>query len=198
MQQIDAKSNAQGNQAVFSSSGVIAGVMANNDANRGVWAAAAGRHAAMMGVTGLAVDMNDTQNAMLNESGINGLRDFPVIGPVVWGDRTLCGTDLLGDDYKYLSVRRLTNYIETSLQRGNAWAVFEQNDEMLWSQLRLSINDFMQALAQQGAFYNYNVRCDASTTTPQDVAQRIVNIEISFAPVKPNEFITFELQQATS
>ncbi|WP_299010775.1 phage tail sheath C-terminal domain-containing protein [uncultured Shewanella sp.] len=190
--------NMQDRERVFSSCGVIAGVMATNDLNRGVWKAPAGQNAGMVGVTGLEVKVNNDDNGFLNPLGINCLRDFPVIGPVVWGDRTLRGADLLSDDYKYISVRRLTNYIEVSLQRGTQWAVFEDNDESLWSQLRLSIGAFMKELATQGAFYNYKVICDASTTTPDDIAKGVVNVEILFAPVKPAEFVVLKFQQTVA
>ena len=198
MSPISEKSAEPNSSEVFSSSGVIAGVMASNDMTRGVWAATAGQSAVMVGVTGLAVKMDDKCNEILNALGINCLRNFPVIGPVVWGSRTLRGADLLADDYKYLNVRRLTNYIELSLQQGIAWAAFEQNDEALWSQLRLSINEFMQGLAKQGAFYAFKVSCDATTTRVQDVMMGIVNIQVSFAPSYPDEFIVVRLQQATN
>jgi phage tail sheath protein FI len=183
---------------VFSSCGVIAGVMATNDLTRGVWKAPAGQDAGMVGVTGLEVKINDADNGFLNPIGINCLRNFPIIGAVVWGDRTLRGADLLSDDYKYVSVRRLTNYIEESLRRGTQWAVFEDNDESLWSQLRLTIGAFMKDLSIQGAFYNYKVICDASTTTPDDIAKGVVNVEVLFAPVKPAEFVVLKFQQTAA
>jgi len=185
-------------ERVFSSCGIIAGVMATNDLNYGVWKAPAGQNAGMVGVTGLEVKVNDEDNGFLNPLGINCLREFPVVGPVVWGDRTLRGADLLSDDYKYVSVRRLTNYIEVSLKRGTQWAVFEDNDESLWSQLRLSIGGFMKELGTLGAFYDYKVKCDASTTTPDDIAKGIVNVEILFAPVKPAEFVILKFQQTAA
>lgn len=188
----------QDRERVFSACGVITGVMATSDVQNGVWKAPAGQNAGMVGVTGLDVKINDSDNGFLNPLGINCLREFPVIGPVVWGDRTLRGADLLSDDYKYVSVRRLTNYIEISLKRGTQWAVFEDNDESLWSQLRLSIGAFMKELSTQGAFYNYKINCDASTTTADDIAQGIVNVEILFAPVKPAEFVILKFQQTAA
>ena len=52
----------------------------------------------------------------------------------------------------------------------------------------------MKDLQSQGAFYNYSVRCDASTTTPQDIETGVVNLVVELAPVKPAEFIVIELQ----
>ncbi len=185
-------------ERIFSACGLITGAMATNDLNFGVWKAPAGQEAGLAGVTGLEVKVNDQDNGFLNPIGINCLRDFPIVGPVIWGDRTLRGADLLSDDYKYVSVRRLTNYIEDSLMRGTQWAVFEDNDESLWSQLRLSIGAFLKELSVLGAFYSYSVKCDASTTTADDIAKGIVNVEVLFAPVKPAEFVVLKFQQTAA
>ena len=182
-------------EMVFSASGMIAGVFAANDARRGVWKAPAGVEAGLNGVNALEYELTDEQNRVLNQVGINVLRDFPVIGNVIWGSRTLAGADALSDDYKYLPVRRLTNYIEDSLYRATKFAVFEPNAEPLWATLRLAIGAFMSDLARQGAFYDYYVRCDASTTTLFDINLGRCNVIVAFAPVKPAEFIILTIQQ---
>lgn len=180
---------------VFPACGAIAGIYAATDLQRGVWKAPAGITAGIGNIVGLEMNLTDGQNGALNVVGINCLRTFPIIGSIVWGARTLRGADLLSDDYKYVPVRRLTLYIEESLYRGTKFAVFEPNDETLWSQLRLSIGTFMADLARQGAFYNYQVVCDKTTTTPNDIARGIVNVIVAFAPVKPAEFIVLQIQQ---
>jgi len=182
----------------FPACGIIAGVMASTDVTRGVWKAPAGEDAGLAGIRGLEVNLTDPENGVLNPVGINCLRNFPIVGPVVWGSRTLRGADALADDYKYVPVRRLTLYIEESLYRGTKWAVFEPNDEALWSQLRLSIGTFMADLNRLGAFYNYRVVCDATTTTVSDIEHGIVNILVAFAPVKPAEFVVLQIQQQTA
>jgi Bacteriophage tail sheath protein len=180
---------------VFPACGIVAGVMATTDVNRGVWKAPAGITAGIGGIVKLEGNITDDQNGMLNQLGINCLRNFPVIGPVVWGARTLRGADAFSDDYKYVSVRRLTLYIEESLYRGTKFAVFEPNDETLWSHLRLTVGTFMADLARQGAFYDYQVACDRTTTTPYDIDRGIVNVRVAFAPVKPAEFVVLYIQQ---
>jgi uncharacterized protein len=127
--------------------------------------------------------------------GINCLRNFPVVGRVVWGARTLRGADILSDDYKYIPVRRLALYIEESLYRGTKFAVFEPNDQVLWSKLRQTIDAFMTDLFRQGAFFGHFVNCDQSTTTPADIERGVVNVVVGFAPVKPAEFIVLQIQQ---
>src|SRR6185436_2323093 len=152
-----------------------------------VWKAPAGIDASLRGVQGLSISglpatLNNDDNGVLNQMGINCLRNFPVIGNVVWGARTLAGADVLASEWKYVPVRRTALFIEESLYRGTQWVVFEPNDEPLWAQIRLNIGSFMQNLFRQGAFQGrspreaYRVQCDAETTTQNDINLGIVNI----------------------
>ena len=102
---------------------------------------------------------------------------------------------------RYIPVRRLALFIEESLSRGLKWAVFEPNNESLWSQIRMNVIAFMHNLFREGAFQGstrhdaYFVKCDHETTTQADQSLGVVNITIGFAPLKPAEFIVFTLQQ---
>jgi uncharacterized protein len=190
--------------ADFAACGAIAGVMARTDATRGVWKAPAGTDAGLVGAAGLTVPLTDAENGQLNPKGINCLRTFRDVGPVVWGARTLRGADVLADDYKYVPVRRLALFLEESLYRGTQWVVFEPNDEPLWAQIRASLGAFMQDLFRRGAFQGstprdaYFVRCDAETTTQLDIDRGMVNILVGFAPLKPAEFVMISIQQKTA
>jgi len=181
--------------------GAVAGVMARTDSARGVWKAPAGLDAAVNGIQGFDVSLNDAEKDMLNQMGINCLRDFPGNGRVVWGARTLRGADQLADEYKYVPVRRTALYIEESLDRGTQWVVFEPNGEPLWAQIRLNVGEFMHNLFRQGAFQGqtprdaYFVKCESGTTTQDDINRGIVNIIVGFAPLKPAEFVVLQLQQ---
>ncbi|PTL79509.1 phage tail sheath C-terminal domain-containing protein [Vitiosangium sp. GDMCC 1.1324] len=191
-----------GAEVVRPASGIIAGIIARTDATRGVWKAPAGYNdGGLSGITGLQYALTDPQNGQLNSLGVNCLRSFSPVGPVVWGARTLAGADVLSSDFKYLPVRRLTDYIEQTLLRQTRWAVFEPNDEPLWSQLRLAIGSFMNDLFRQGAFQGssrdqaFFVKCDSSTTTQDDINRGIVNVEVGFAPLKPAEFVVIYIEQ---
>ena len=98
-------------------------------------------------------------------------------------------------------MRRLALYLEESLYRGSQWAMFEPNDEPLWAALRSSFNDFLSSLWRQAAFQGvkpeqaFFVRCDATTTTQNDIDQGVVNIAVGFAPLKPAEFIVLQIRQ---
>ena len=181
--------------------GSIAGVAARIDGTRGVWKAPAGLEATVLGVRGVAQRMSDAENGLLNPQAINAIRQFPN-GIVIWGSRTLAGFDNSGqDDYKYVPVRRLALFLEESLYRGLQFAVFEPNDEPLWAQIRLAAGAFMNNLFRQGAFQGqkasdaYFVKCDAETTTQNDINLGIVNVIVGFAPLKPAEFVIITIRQ---
>lgn len=187
--------------ADFAPCGAVAGIIARTDGQRGVWKAPAGLAASFSGVQGFTYTMTDPQNGVLNPVGLNCLRSFPVTGHLLWGARTLAGADALASEWKYLPVRRLALYIEESLFRGTQWVVFEPNDSPLWAQIRLNIGAFMQDLFRQGAFQGssprdaYFVKCDAETTTQNDIDRGVVNILVGFAPLKPAEFVVIKIQQ---
>jgi phage tail sheath protein FI len=134
---------------------------------------------------------------------VNCLRNFPEYGNLVWGARTMAGSDAQGSEHKYVPVRRLTLFLEESLYRGTQWVVFEPNDEPLWAQIRLNVGAFMNTLFRQGAFQGrtprdaYFVKCDNETTTQNDINRGIVNIEVGFAPLRPAEFVIIKIQQMT-
>jgi uncharacterized protein len=185
----------------FPPCGVMAGIMARTDAQRGVWKAPAGTDATLLGVKQLAYKMTDGENGRLNPLGVNCLRTFRVYGNIAWGSRTLAGADRLASEWKYLPVRRFALFLEESLYRGTQWVVFEPNDEPLWAQIRLNLGAFMNNLFRQGAFQGktpkeaYFVKCDKETTTQNDINLGIVNIVVGFAPLKPAEFVIIKFQQ---
>lgn len=183
-------------------SSAVADVYVATDETSGVWKAPAGTTAALNADP--LYKLTDADNGILSPLGVNCIRTFPVYGTLVWGARTLAGADVLESDWKYVPVRRLTLYIETSIRQSLEWTVFEPDAEPLWSALRLSVTQFMQSLFAQGAFAGatakdaFFVQCDATTTTPDDIANGIANVIVGFAPVHPAEFVVLSIQALTA
>jgi len=79
--------------------------------------------------------------------------------------------------------------------------IFEPNDEPLWLAIRTNIEAFMLSLFRQGAFQGstpdqaFQVKCDSSTTTQDDINRGVVNILVAFAPLKPAEFVVIQISQ---
>jgi len=180
-------------------SGYVAGVYARIDANRGVWKAPAGTEANLLGLVGVATQINDAQQDRLNPIGANIIRVFPSSGVVIWGARTLATAS--NPEYRYIPIRRLAIFLERSIYNGIQWAVFEPNDEDLWASLRLNVGAFMMNLFRSGAFQGnvasqaFFVKCDAETNPQSEIDAGVVNVVIGFAPLRPAEFVVVKISQ---
>ncbi|MGW8374951.1 phage tail sheath subtilisin-like domain-containing protein [Streptomyces sp. ODS28] len=185
------------NPVLLPPSGYVAGLCARIDATRGVWKAPAGTEASLNGSVGLAVELSDVQHGTLNPIGVNVIRRFPGSGVVSFGARTVTSDAA----WRYVPVRRTAIMLRVSIYNGIQFAVFEPNDEPLWSQLRLSIGAFMTTLFRQGAFQGstpdqgFFVKCDGETTTQADIDAGVVNVLVGFAPLKPAEFVVVKISQ---
>jgi phage tail sheath protein FI len=184
-------------------SGFVAGIFAKEDANRGVWKSPAGIETSLLGTTGVATSgvMTDLQQGVLNDGGVNCLRDFAGAGTVVFGARTVASTDQAYEQWKYVAVRRMALFLEQSLYANLTWAVFEPNAQPLWQALTQEVSAFMLSLFRQGAFAgsepstSFVVKCDETTTTPTDIAKGVVNVYVAFAPLEPAEFVVIQIAQ---
>ena len=152
----------------------MAGIYATTDLARGVWKAPAGFQAATNNTLGVVARgaMTDARQGLLNPLAVNCLRDFPNVGTIVFGSRTLDTTD---QQWTYVPVRR--------------------------SAITVSLNAFMLGLFRQNAFQGdtpskaFSVQCDNQTTTQADIDAGRVNIVVSFAPLKPAEFVVITIAQ---
>jgi len=179
-------------------SGHMAGVWARTDGTRGVHKAPANE--VVLGVNGLGFQLTHEEQGGLNRVGVNCIRAFPGRGIRVWGARTLSSDP----EWRYLNVRRLFNYISESIMEGTQWAVFEPNDERLWSSLRISASNFLTRVWRSGALFGatpeqaFFVKCDDETNPPDVIEAGQVVIEVGIAPVKPAEFVIFRISQYTA
>ena len=190
-----------GDDITLPPSGFVAGIFARTDTRRGVWKAPAGLEAQIKNTKGVVESghMTNQRQGVLNKLGVNCLRSFSGMGTVVYGARTLVAGNPAFQQYKYVPVRRMTLFIEQTLLQNLKWVVFEPNDEPLWLAIRTSIEGFMLSLMDQGALQGstpsqaFQVKCDSSTTTSDDVNNGIVNIVVAFAPLKPAEFVVIKI-----
>ena len=179
-------------------SGHLAGIYARVDSQRGVHKAPANE--AVAGALGLQYNLSKSQQDGLNPQGINCIRNLN--GTIyVWGARTLGGN--ANGEFKYISTRRLLNFLRESIEEGTRFVVFEPNNAGLWQRIKRSVGDFLLGQWRAGALFGetpdkaFFVKCDAETNPP-DVRERgEVITEIGVAIVKPAEFVIFRIQQQT-
>jgi len=179
-------------------SGFVAGIYSRNDTNRAVYKAPANE------VVNLAIGfetlINKSQQEVLNPEGINCFRYFEGRGFRLWGARTVSNDP----EWKYVNLRRYFAYLEHSIDKGTQWAVFEPNGEMLWANVRRTIEDFMLNEWQSGALLGdkpdkaYFVRCDRSTMTQNDLDNGRLICLVGLAPLRPAEFVIFRIGQWTA
>ena len=176
-------------------SGAVAGIYGRTDNTRGVHKAPANE--IVRNCTGLSVNFNEAEQAKLNPRGINLIRALPGQGIRVWGART-CSSD---GNWKYINVRRLFIFIEESIRANTNWAVFEPNDEMLWSRVEGTIRVFLTtqwrngALAGSTADEAFFINIGKSTMTADDILNGRLICIIGVAPVRPAEFVIFRITQ---
>jgi phage tail sheath protein FI len=184
------------NYLVLPPTPAIAGVIAKTDASRGVWKAPANVALTMVQRPTKVIKNDDQDNLNVDSIGgksINAIRQFTGKGNLVWGARTLAGND---NEWRYISVRRLFNMVEESIQKASAFAVFEPNTPFTWLKLKTMIESYLENLWKQGAFmgesagqaYFVNVGL-GQTMTEDDINNGIMHIEIGLAAVRPAEFI---------
>jgi len=176
--------------------GHVIGCYARTDNDRGVFKAPA--NVVVQGISGFSRVVVDGEQDLLNPAGVNVLRTFDGLGNVIWGARTISAEGL----WKYVSVRRLFIFLEQSIVKGTRFAVFEPNDEILWANIRDAVTNFLTTEWRAGALFGataaqaFFVKVDDTTTTQDDRDNGRVNIIVGIAPVKPAEFIVFQIGQA--
>ena len=176
-------------------SGHIAGVWARNDNERGVHKAPANE--VIRGAVELQTQLTRAEQETLNPIGVNAIRSFPGRGVRVWGARTLSSDPA----WRYVNVRRLFNYLEKSILSATQFAVFEPNDPALWGKLSRSISSFLIGEWRKGALFGrtpdeaFFVKCDDETNPADVIDSGQVVCQIGVAPVKPAEFVVFQLSQ---
>jgi hypothetical protein len=178
-------------------SGTIAGVYSRSDSTRGVQKAPANE--TLRGVVGLDVQYNNGEQDILNPAGVNLIRAFTGQGIRVWGARTASSNPL----WKYINVRRLFIFLESSIKNGSNWVVFEPNTEQLWARVQRTIDAFLTRVWRDGALAGtspseaFYINIGRDTMTQDDIDNGRLICVIGVAPVKPAEFVVFRMTQKT-
>jgi phage tail sheath protein FI len=178
--------------------GFVAGIYARNDTNRAVYKAPANEVVTL--AIGFETLLNKAHQEVLNPEGINCFRFFEGRGMRLWGARTMSSDP----EWKYVNLRRYFAYLERSIDKGTQWAVFEPNGELLWANVRSTIQDFLLNEWQNGALLgdkpekSFFVKCDRSTMSQNDLDNGRLVCLVGVAPLRPAEFVIFRIGQWTA
>lgn len=203
----EVEAELQAKAQVITPSAAIAGIYTATDNNKGVWQAPANVSIASVANVDTQISDRDQENMNVDANAgksVNAIRAFAGKGILVWGARTLDGNS---NEWRYVPVRRLYNYIEESVQKSTSWAVFQPNDANTWVKIKCQIENFLSNLWRDGALagstpekaFFVNVGQDI-TMSAQDILEGRLIVEIGLAAVRPAEFIilkfSHKLQEA--
>lgn len=182
--------------------GGIVGLYLATDAARGVFKAPAGITATLQGIVAVEKSFTSTELDSMNSSTspVNPIRQIPGAGLAVMGARTLKQD---GTANKYVNMRRSLIYIRKNLKNLTEFAIFENNDERLWTQIRTALGGFLNEYRNQGGLRGntpaqaFFVKCDAENNPAQAIANGEVHIQVGVALQYPAEFIVIDLSQKT-
>ena len=178
-------------------SGSVIGLFARSDNSRGVHKAPANE--VVKACVGLDTQFNKGEQDILNPKGVNLIRSFPGQGIRVWGARTASSDP----SWKYVNVRRLFIFIEESIKANTNWAVFEPNDQALWTRVQRTISVFLNNMWRNGSLAGasadeaFFVNIGRNTMSQDDIDNGRLVCVIGVAPVKPAEFVIFRITQNT-
>ena len=190
--------------------GSVAGLYIATDRQFGPFKSPAGLRAALSSSVAVEATFTaaelDRLNTGVKTDGtlakpVNAIRNLPGAGIVVMGARTLKNDTTANSN---VNLRRSLIYIRKSLSDLTTFALFENNDEKLWSQLRTTVSVFLTSYLNQGglrgttpssAFY---VKCDSETNTEATIANGEVHIEVGVALPYRAEFVVINLSQKTA
>ncbi|HEX8073057.1 MAG TPA: hypothetical protein VF546_24130 [Pyrinomonadaceae bacterium] len=182
--------------------GHVLGTYARIAEERGVWKAPAGDEAVLRNVLGVEFDMTDVDHTDLVKNGsVNGIRAVPGSGVIIDSSRTL-STDTR---WLFVNVRRLFNFVKSSLRTGLRFVAQEPNTNELRRMVKFNVvTPFLLGLWRQGAFGSdpadkvFTVICGPENNPPAEVNLGNFKIEVYFYPVKPAETIIIIVGQQES
>ena len=180
--------------------GAVAGVMSRLEYTSGAYRSPAGVVASLNNVINVDAKYSEAKLADLNSKNINVIRPVVGNGVCIMGGRTLKN---LGVD-RFVAARRTLINIEQQLQDATQFAVFENNDDILWTRLRAVAERILRPVWSSGGLRGatsaaaYFITCDGSINTPQVISSGEVRMEIGVSLEYPAEFVVIRLSQTDS
>lgn len=183
--------------------GGVAGMILYTDKQQGPYKAPAGIRANVRGAVALEKAFTTAELDSMNTatSPVNPIRNLPGSGIVVMGARTLLQD---GTANKYINMRRSLIYIRKRLSDLAQFAIFRNNDERLWRELRTTFTIFLNNYWSQGGLRGatseqaFFVKVDQQNNPNSAIQNGEVNIQVGVALQYPAEFITIDLSQQTA
>jgi phage tail sheath protein FI len=163
-------------------SGFMAASYAMTDNDFATWFAPAGMVRGDLNVRGCRFIYNQVDRDALDSAHINPIRVIPGRGYKIWGAETL---QTKRSALSNVNVRRLMNFLESSISRAALYSVFDPNDKILWMSLVEMCERFLKPIKQGEGVYWFKVICDETNNLPETIARGDVYLDVYVDPVIP-------------
>ncbi|MAK56281.1 MAG: hypothetical protein CML17_10640 [Pusillimonas sp.] len=186
-QWVQSTDSVYGGLSFCPSSGYIASIMANSDANFDPWFAPAGfARGRLTGAAGLALSPTQKQRDQLYKISVNPIPSFPVEGPVVFGQKT---AQKLPSAFDRINVRRLFLYLEKATKNTVRNFIFEPNTLLTRTRIVNTLTPIFENVKNTEGLYDYLIICDERNNTPDIIDANELRIDIYLKPTRAAEFI---------
>ena len=187
-------------EAIQSPEGVMAGIMARTAMQHGAFHSCAGQKP--VSVQGVVPELTGAELA----NGSQGSKEswlgdrLSLIGRR-YGEITLLSDATTANSraWQVGGVSRLMGIILRGARHLGQDLMFEPSGQQIWARLEGMFRSFLEGLRQKNAFEGftpadcYDVRCDRSTMSQNDIDNGRIIAQISFSPAYPVERITVSL-----
>ena len=167
--------------------GMCAGLRSQTSKNYDSWWASAGlERGQLQNIIKLAFNPTQAQRDTMYKNSINPVATFPSLGTVLWGQKTLLGTE---SAFTRVNVRSLFNTLERSLAKMAKSTVMEFNDTYTRSHICSVIRPYLAQVQAGRGIQGFLVVCDESNNTPQVIANNQLVVDIYIQPTYVAEMI---------
>ncbi len=181
---------------VVGGSAMVAALIAKTDAALGFWVSPSNR--LLTAAIGLSHPVEFSLDPSAGESGANLLNRNRIAtwvneqGFRLWGNRTLADeTDQIDSQHKFLSVRRIRDFIDDAILASHLWAVDRNITKNYVSDVMESINNYFRDLKAQEAILGGHCWIDPELNTVNKIREGHVTFDYEFTPPYPAERLTF-------
>lgn len=194
----DPFSTVRGATRLVPPGGAVCGAIINTDTRRGVAKAPAGIGANLPIAQGLERTFTQADMGTLNQNNVNAIIATPNTGIIIWGARTTSA--LLSG--LYINTQRSLSYIQANMVSLTQFAVFENNDFVLWTATAGILNQWLTSFWQSGGLAGqspndaFTITCDGTINTPAVIQAGQFLIEVGVALQYPAEFVVITLSQS--
>lgn len=150
------------------------------------WAPAGLNRASLDSVKLTQVRLNQPDQNLLNEARINPIIKLPGEGYVIFSQRT---AKLGRSALETINVKRMVLEVKSMVVAAAQNIVFENITQDLYDLLNSNIKSLMASVQVKQGIERFNVVCDGTNNTENDVNANRINGRIEFKPTRSVEFI---------